>query len=62
MRRSVSVNGPGDQGSISGRVIPKTLKMLLDTPLLNAQQRKVRIKGKMEQSWERSSALSYTSV
>ena len=55
-------NGPGDRGSIPGRVIPKTLKMVLDTPLLNTQQYKVRIKGKVEQSRERSSALSYTSV
>ena len=54
--------GPGDQGSISGRVIPKTLKMALDTSLLNTQQYKVRIKGKVDQSRERSSALSYTSV
>ena len=28
-------NGPGDRGSIPGRVIPKTLKMVLDTSLLN---------------------------
>ena len=38
-------------------VIPKTLKMVLDTSLLNSQQYKVRIKGKVEQSRERSSAL-----
>ena len=30
--------------------------------LLTTQQYKVRIKGKMEQSRERSSALPYTSV
>ena len=41
----VFVNGPGDLGSIPGRVIPKTLKMVLDTSLLNTQQYKVRIKG-----------------
>ena len=58
----VFTNGPGDQGSIPGRVIPKTLKMVLDTALLNTQYYKVRIKGKVEQSRERSSALSYTSV
>ena len=45
-----------------GRVIPKTLKMLLDISLLNTRQYKVRIKGKVEQSWERISALPYTSV
>ena len=48
-------NGPGDLGSISGCVIPKTLKMFLDTSLLYYQQYKVRITGKVEQSWERSS-------
>ena len=42
----VFANGPGDLGSIPGRVIPKTLKMVLDTSLLNTQQYKVRIKGK----------------
>ena len=30
------------------RVIPKTLKMVLETSLLNIQQYKVRIKGKVE--------------
>ena len=50
-------NSPEDQGSIPGRVIPKTLKMVLDTPLLNTQQYKVRIKSKVEQAWERSSTL-----
>ena len=40
----VSANGPGDLGSIPGRVIPKTLKLVLDTSLLNTY--KVRIKGK----------------
>ena len=58
----VFANGPGDLGSIPGRVIPKTLKMVLDTPLFNTQQYKVRIEGKVEQSRERSSTLSYTSV
>ena len=40
--------GPGDLGSISGRVIPKTLKMVLDTSLLKTQQYTVCIKGKSE--------------
>ena len=44
-------------GSIPRRVI---FKMVLDTSLLNTQQYKVRIKGKVEQSRERSSALPYT--
>ena len=46
------VNGPGDRGSISGRVIPMTQKMVLDGTLLNTQHSKVRIKGKVEQSRE----------
>ena len=53
----VFANSPGDLGSIPGHVIPKTLKMVLDTSLLNTEQYKVRIKGKVEQSTERSSAL-----
>ena len=53
-------NGPGDLGSIPGHVIPKTLKMVLDIALLNTQQYKVRIKGKVEKSRERSSTLPYT--
>ena len=43
----VFANGLGDLSSIPGRVIPKTLKMVLDTYLLNIQQYKVRIKGKV---------------
>ena len=58
----VLAKDPGDPGSIPGRVIPKTFKMVLDTSLLNTQQYKVRIKGKVEQSRERSSALTNTSV
>ena len=56
------VNGSGHLCSILGWVIPKTLKIVLDTSLLNTQQYKVRIKGKVEQSRERSSSLPYTSV
>ena len=55
-------NGPGDRGSIPGRIILKTLKMVLDTALLNTQQYKVCIKGKVEKSREKSNALPYTSV
>ena len=54
----VFTNGPEDLGSIPVRVIPKTPKMVLDAALLNTQY-KVRIKGKVEQSRERSSALLY---
>ena len=58
----VFANGLEDLGSIPGHVIPKTLKMVLDTSLLNTQQYKVHIKGKVEQSREKSSALPYTLV
>ena len=58
----VFANGPGDLVFIPDRVISKTLKMLLDSSLLNTQQYNIRIKGKEEQSRKRSSALSYTSV
>ena len=40
----------------------QNLKILLDTSLLNTQQYKVRIKGKVEQSREKSSTLPYSSV
>ena len=43
-------NGSRDRGSIPGRVIPKTLKMVLDTSLLNTQHYKVLIKDKVDQS------------
>ena len=43
----VFANSLGGLGSIPGHVIPKTLKMVLDTSLLNTQQYKVRIEGKM---------------
>ena len=51
----VFANDTGDLGSIPGRIIPKTLKMVRDTSLLNTQQYKVRVEGKVEQSRERSS-------
>ena len=34
----VFTNGPEDQHSIPGRVIPKAQKMVLDASLLNTQQ------------------------
>ena len=55
-------NVPEDLGSILGRVIPLTLKMALDTSLLNTQQYKVRVKGKVEHSREKSCAPPYASV
>ena len=56
------VNGPRDLCSIPGRVIPETLKMVLDTSLLNTQQYKVRVNGRVEQSRERSSAPLHLGV
>ena len=53
----VFANEPGDLSSIPGRVTPKTLKMVLDNALLNTQQYKVRIKGKVGKSREKSSVL-----
>ena len=58
----VLVNNPGDQGSIPGRVIPKTQKMVFDATLLNPQQYKAHIKGKVEQSREWSGDFPNTSV
>ena len=49
------VSGPGDQSSIESSL--QRLKMLLNTTLLNTQHYKVRIKGIVEQSRERSIAL-----
>ena len=58
----VFTNGPGDWGSIPGWIMSKTLKMVLDTSLLNTQHYKVCIKCKVKQSRRRSSALPYKSV
>ena len=59
----IFANGLGDRGSIPGLVTPKIKKkMVLDAALLNTKHYKVRIKGKVEQSRERSSALPYTLV
>ena len=51
----VFANGPGD------RVIPKTFKMVLDAAYLNNQHYK-ETKGKVKQSKESNSSLSYTFV
>ena len=58
----VFANGPGELGYIPGQVVPKTQKMVLDTTLLSTQCSKVRMKGKVEQPREKSSALPYTLV
>ena len=51
-----------DQGSTPGHLIPETLKMVLPTSLLNTQHYKIRIKGKVELSKERSSAHPYIAI
>ena len=58
----VLANGPEDRGSIPGRVTPKTQKMVLDATLLSTQHYRLRIKTKVKQNRERSSALYYTLV
>ena len=58
----VFANDSGDLSSIPVCIIPKTLKIVLDTSWLNTGLYKVHIKGKMEQSKERSCALLCTSV
>ena len=55
----VFTNALGDLGSILRPVKQRTLKLILDISLLNTQQYKVRIKGKVKQSWEKSSARPY---
>ena len=64
MQRAVRVfaNGPGDLGSIPGRVIPKTQKWYLMPPCLTLSIIRYAIKSKVDQSKERSSALTYTLV
>ena len=42
--------GQGDRGPIPDQIIPNTLKMVVDAALLNTQNYKVRIKGKVKQS------------
>ena len=58
----VFTNGSENQGSIRGRVKPKTQKMVLNATLLNTQHYKIRTKGKVEQSREWSSSLFNTKV
>ncbi len=55
----VFANSPGGQGSIPGRVIPKTQKIVLDAALLNTQHHKVRIKGKVKVEQSREWCSSY---
>ena len=58
----VFANGLGDLGSIPGRVMLRTQKIVLDATLFNTQHYKVRIKSKVEQSREWSCTVPYTLV
>ena len=58
----VFANGPADLGYIPSHVIPKTLKMVLDTSLLITRQYKIHIEDEVEKSREKNNALPYTSV
>ena len=58
----VFANGLGDQVQSHVESYQRLKKMVLDISLLNTQHCKVWIKDKVEQSKERSSTLSYTSV
>ena len=60
--RRMFANGLGDRGSIQGRVIPKTQKMVFDSSLLNTQHYKVWVKSKVEQYSEWSCAFPNTSL
>ena len=42
----VFANGSRERGSVPGRVITKTQKMVLDASLCNIHYYKIRIKGK----------------
>ena len=55
----VFANGPGDWVQSQVGVIPKTEKMVIDDSLLNNQHYNLQIKGKVDQSWERSSAFPW---
>ena len=62
MGRETEVQFYVESYQIPGRVLPNTLKIVLDSCLLNTQHYKVSFNGKVEQSKERSSALPYTSL
>ena len=58
----IFANGPVERGPIPGRVILKTQKTVLDSSLLSTRYYKICIKGKVEQSRERSNTLTDASV
>ena len=58
----VFANGPGDQGSIPGWVIPKTQKWYLIAPLLNTQHYKVWIRLKWSSPGKEVVLFPYTYI
>ena len=50
------INDPEDWSSISGRVIPKTQKIVLNASLLNTQYYEILIKGK----WNNPEKVAHT--
>ena len=58
----MTANGLGNWGSIPGRFIPKTQKMVLDTFLLNAQNYKIWIKSKWSNPGKRVVPSQHLSV
>ena len=58
----VLANCPGDRGFNPRLSHTQDSKMVLDAALISTQHYKIKIKGKVEKSREKSSVLPYTSV
>ena len=56
----IFAKGPGNRGSIPGRIIVRTQNMVLDASLLSTQHYKVRIKGKLRNPRKREAPSSTT--
>ena len=54
----VLTNGTGDEGSMLGRVIPKTQKMILDAVLHNTQHYHIYLTPPLEQNMTQAQFLS----
>ena len=61
-RGGSALQWPGRPGSIPGRVIPKTQKMIFDASLLKTQYYKIRIKGKWSNPGKGVAPLLYFGV
>ena len=58
----VCASGPGDQGSISGRVIPKTQKMVLYAVLLSHHHHHIVLAARISLTLSRHSSLSFIAL